>query len=428
MRLFSARLDAWVSAPDIFTLLHSKDEHAFWLDREHHPTQRYSVIGASSGTSDLENLGQVRQILVPVENQLDLPFAWRPGVAGVLSYEGKPHFLAVDRAIVLDHDLQHLYFVGLFESQEQFRHWHQAALLRLGLSGGQVASYRQLNGQGSVDEVSLRHDSVAYLAMIERAVEHIAAGDVYQLCLTNQISMRHNLDPLNIFLKLREQNPAPYASYFRFADLSLVSSSPEQFISVNSKGALSTRPIKGTRPRADNPTKDSEIAAELEANEKERAENLMIVDLMRNDFGRVARPGSIGVPELFQVETYATVHQLVSTVTAQLAEGNDAADALKACFPGGSMTGAPKIRAMELINELEVGERGLYSGVAGFIGVDGSAEFGMIIRSIVFEGENATIGVGGGITFDSDPVAELEETKLKASALLKVLNAPDPWA
>ena len=428
MRLFSARLDAWVSAPDIFTLLHSKDEHAFWLDREHHPTQRYSVMGASSGTSDLEDLGQVRESLTPIENQLDLPFAWRPGVAGVLSYEGRPHFLAVDRAIVLDHDLQHLYFVGRFESQEQFRHWHQAALLRLGLSGGQVASYRHLNGQGSVDSVSLRHDSVAYLKMIERAIEHIAAGDVYQLCLTNQISMRHSLDPLNVFLQLREQNPAPYSSYFRFGDLRLVSSSPEQFISVSSQGALSTRPIKGTRPRANNPSEDAEIAAELEANEKERAENLMIVDLMRNDFGRVARPDSISVPELFQVETYATVHQLVSTVTAQLADGHDAADALEACFPGGSMTGAPKIRAMELIKGLEAGDRGLYSGVAGFIGADGAAEFGMIIRSIVFEGQNATIGVGGGITSDSDPVAELEETKLKASALLKALNAPDPWA
>jgi anthranilate/para-aminobenzoate synthase component I len=149
---------------------------------------------------------------------------------------------------------------------------------------------------------------------------------------------------------------------------------------------------------------------------------------MRNDFGRVARPDSISVPELFHVESYATVHQLVSTVTAQLAEGHDAADALEVCFPGGSMTGAPKIRAMALIKDLEGGDRGLYSGVAGFIGADGAAEFGMIIRSIVFEGQNATIGVGGGITSDSDPLAELEETKLKAAALLKALNAPDPWA
>ncbi len=428
MRLFSARLDAWVSAPDIFTLLHSKDEHAFWLDREHHPNQRYSVIGASSGTSDLEDLASVRRSLISIENQLELPFAWRPGVAGVLSYEGKPHFLEVDRAIVLDHDQQHLYFVGLFESQEQFSHWHQAALLRLGLSGGQVASYRHLNRQGSVGEVSLRHDADDYLEMIKKVIEHIAAGDVYQLCLTNQITMTHNVDPLNVFLQLREQNPAPYASYFRFGDLRLVSSSPEQFISVSSKGAISTRPIKGTRPRSIDPHEDAEIAAELEANEKERAENLMIVDLMRNDFGRVAKPGSIGVPELFQIETYATVHQLVSTVTAQLADGYDSADALEAAFPGGSMTGAPKIRAMQLIKQLEAGDRGLYSGVAGFIGVDGSAEFGMIIRSIVFEGQNATIGVGGGITSDSDPMAELEETKLKASALLKALNAPDPWA
>ncbi len=428
MNLFSARLDAWVSAPDIFTLLHAKDEYSFWLDREHHPTDKYSVIGASNGRHDIRDLGEVREFLNPAENESDLPFAWRPGLAGVLSYEGEPHFLPVDRALVLDHELQHIYFVGAFESKTEFDHWHQAALLRIGLSGGQVASYQHLNNQGSVSSVSLRHSESEYLAMIRKAIDYISKGDVYQLCLTNQINIQHNLDPLDVFLNLRKQNPAPYSSYFRFGDLRLVSSSPEQFISVDALGELSTRPIKGTRPRSASPELDADIAAELESNEKERAENLMIVDLMRNDFGRVALPESISVPELFKVEAYATVHQLVSTIRAKLAPEYSSVDALEACFPGGSMTGAPKIRAMELIEQLERGERGLYSGVAGYLGSDGSAEFGMIIRSIVFDGESITIGVGGGITADSDPQAELEETKLKASALLKAINAPDPWA
>jgi anthranilate/para-aminobenzoate synthase component I len=154
----------------------------------------------------------------------------------------------------------------------------------------------------------------------------------------------------------------------------------------------------------------------------------MIVDLMRNDIGRVAKVDSVKVTKLFEIESYATVHQLVSTVEAELAEGQDSLSALEAAFPGGSMTGAPKAKAMEIIQNLERGNRGVYSGALGYFGLNGSAEFGMTIRTIVFDGSNAYIGVGGGITSDSDPIAELEETKLKAGALLRVLNAPDPWA
>jgi anthranilate/para-aminobenzoate synthase component I len=208
----------------------------------------------------------------------------------------------------------------------------------------------------------------------------------------------------------------------------VVSSSPEQFIQVSPNGLISTKPIKGTRPRDANPELDFANAQELRSNEKERAENLMIVDLMRNDLGKVALADSVKVPKLFEVESYATVHQLVSTVEAQLAQGQTAFTALTASFPGGSMTGAPKVRAMEIIAQLEKGARGVYSGAIGYFGFNGAAEFGMTIRTVVFEGGQASIGVGGGITIDSEPIAELEETKLKAQALLRVLNAPDPWA
>jgi anthranilate/para-aminobenzoate synthase component I len=207
-----------------------------------------------------------------------------------------------------------------------------------------------------------------------------------------------------------------------------VSASPEQFLHSDSKGLISSKPIKGTRRRGANSAEDAEIAKELAENEKERAENLMIVDLMRNDFGRVCEVGSVDVPVLFAVETYATVHQLVSTVQGQLRQDASALDALNASFPGGSMTGAPKHRAIEIIQELEGGPRGIYSGAIGFLGADGSADLGMTIRSIVFRGGRASIGVGGGITIDSNPAAELEETKLKAKALLRSLGADDPWA
>ncbi len=210
-------------------------------------------------------------------------------------------------------------------------------------------------------------------------------------------------------------------------------SSPEQFLRVTAEGRLSSKPIKGTRRRDANAELDRLLAEELRDNEKERAENLMIVDLMRNDLGRVAEPDSVIVDRLFEIESYATVHQLVSTVEAQLRAGFTVVDAIAAAFPGGSMTGAPKLRAMQIIEALESSPednsgRGIYSGIIGFIASNGAADLGMTIRTLVVEGNKATIGVGGGITIDSEPTFELEETKLKAAALLGILNAPDPWS
>jgi aminodeoxychorismate synthase component I len=322
-----------------------------------------------------------------------------------------------------------MYFIGLFESQHEFDFWHHAALLRLGLSGGQVANYLHAQPRELATVTSsLRHLADDYLAMISTAQSHISIGDVYQVCLTNELIVDTGEDPLAVFLRLRLSNPAPYSTFLKFVDLAVVSSSPEQFLKVHASGMVSTKPIKGTRPRGATDEHDVKISRELQSDAKERAENLMIVDLMRNDIGKVSKVGTVAVPKLFEIESYATVHQLVSTVTGELADGESAWTAILAAFPGGSMTGAPKIRAMEIIEELELGPRGIYSGCLGYLGADGAAEFAMTIRSIVFEGNQATIGVGGGITIDSDPVAELEETKLKAKALLAALNAADPWA
>jgi anthranilate/para-aminobenzoate synthase component I len=214
----------------------------------------------------------------------------------------------------------------------------------------------------------------------------------------------------------------------KVGDRSIVSTSPEQFLRVTSDGWVSSKPIKGTRRRDLDAQVDSSIALELSQNIKERAENLMIVDLMRNDIGQVCEPTSVGVPKLFEVESYKTVHQLVSTVVGKLRDDLDALDAIKAAFPGGSMTGAPKLRAIEIIRELEQGARGVYSGAIGYLGVDGSVDLGMVIRTIVFEKDAVRIGIGGGITSDSVPEEELEETRLKAKALLEALGLEDPWA
>lgn len=425
MQLFSLPLRGWVPPANAFLQFFAGSPNAFWLDREFNQSTPISVIGAGLPVPNMP----MTDLLGGRYKDLDLPFDWRPGLVGFYEYEGTSSFLNVDRAMVFDHANRKMYLVGLFETSEDFQHWCNAAFLRFGLIGGELAAYR-LKASATLGSASasLRHSSSEYLSMITRAQQHIAAGDVYQICLTNRIEITHAADPLYVYLQLRETNPAPYAAFIRVGESTLVCSSPEQLIQVSPTGLVSTKPIKGTRPRGADAAEDEALASELQANEKERAENLMIVDLMRNDIGRVSLADSVRVSKLFEIESYATVHQLVSTVEGQLAVGKTAIDAFDAAFPGGSMTGAPKLRAMKIISELEGGPRGVYSGAVGFFGFNGSADFGMTIRSIVFEGAQAYIGVGGGITIDSDPVAELEETKLKAQALLQVLNAPDPWA
>ena len=433
MQLHSAYLAGWVHPADVFVQFYAGEPAAFWLDREFSPENRFSVMGAGNliPNSKVTNRDEVSSALsrMAYSPELGLPFEWRPGLVGALSYEGEERFIEASRAIVFDHRTQGMHFIGLFESQNDFDFWHHAALLRLGLSGGQVANYLHAQPKNTdVASTKLRHHEAQYLEMITSAQQHISVGDVYQVCLTNELSIETLEDPLAVFLRLRESNPAPYSTFLKLCNLAVVSSSPEQFLRVQASGEVSTKPIKGTRPRGETPEQDSAIAKELQADAKERAENLMIVDLMRNDIGKVSKVGTVAVPKLFEIESYATVHQLVSTVTGQLEEGEGAWSAILAAFPGGSMTGAPKIRAMEIIEQLERGLRGTYSGCFGYLGADGSAEFAMTIRSIIFKDGCATIGVGGGITIDSDPNAELEETKLKAKALLAALNASDPWA
>ncbi len=432
MKLYVQSLESWLHPSDVFITLHGNDGHSFWLDREHHSTHRFSVVGGSNGLVSVSraSLSQhLNSLRWSDDSESDLPFEFRPGLVGAFGYEPEfDRFLKVDRALVFDHDNRAIYFVGAFANQEHFSHWTQAALLRLALVGGEQAQYRIANGGGEVWAPTLRHEASAYLGLIERAQRHIAEGDVYQVCLTNEIRLETTVDPLLTFLRLREQNPAPYASFMRLGDVSLVSASPEQFLEADASGKISSKPIKGTRRRGVSASEDEAISLELASDAKERAENLMIVDLMRNDLGQVCEVGSVDVPKLFEVETYATVHQLVSTVTGTLKTDSHVLDAIEAAFPGGSMTGAPKIRAMEIIEQLEAGSRGNYSGAMGFIAANGAVELGMVIRTLVFREGSASIGVGGGITIDSDPMAELEETKLKAKALLRALGADDPWA
>lgn len=430
MRLELEKLRGWVNPADAFLAMHSKDENAFWLDRSANPDEPVSIIGSAGSVikSDSASLALARAHLdslrqsVETDSEAKIPFNFRPGLIGYLGYELDAQFMIVDRAMIFDHKHKTMYFIGLFETREEFLHWHRAALLRLTLVGGESASFMQSTKESKLVSTNLRHSEKTYLELIQKAKEHISRGDVFQLCLTNQIQIEHDANALRTFLTLREANPAPYGGYLKLGGLEVVSCSPEQFLKISATGKVSSKPIKGTRPRSADKSEDEAIANELANNEKERAENLMIVDLMRNDLGRFCEADSIVVDKLFEIESYATVHQLVSTVTGQLQAGQSAPSAIEAAFPAGSMTGAPKIRAVEILKDLEAEPRGIYSGIFGYLGFDGSADFGMTIRTLIFEGNSATLGVGGGITIDSDPQSEFEETMLKSKALLRALG------
>ena len=262
-------------------------------------------------------------------------------------------------------------------------------------------------------------------AGVSRIREYIAAGDVYQVNLSQRFHAPFAGSALALYRRLRARNPAPFGAYLEFAGAQVASVSPERFLRLDATTrAAEAGPIKGTRPRGSTTAKDAVLARELLESEKDRAENVMIVDLLRNDLGKVCRPGSVRVPKLFALESHPTVHHLVSTVTGELADGADAFDLLRAAFPGGSVTGAPKIRAMGIIAELERAPRGLYCGAIGYVSATGAMDFNIPIRTMVLQRGSATFHAGAGIVWDSEPAAEYEETLAKARTMIEALTSP----
>lgn len=264
-------------------------------------------------------------------------------------------------------------------------------------------------------------DERDYLATIRRAIEYIHAGDCYQVNLAQRLLHPASIPPLELYARLRRCNPAPFAGYFDLGDFVVASASPERFLRVHGR-EVETRPIKGTRPRGVSPEEDRARAEELLGSVKDRAENIMIVDLLRNDLGRVCEYGSVRVPAVCRLESFRTVHHLVSEVRGRLRSGMTAIDLLRAAFPGGSVTGAPKVRAMEIITELEQTARGPYCGALGYVGFDGSADTSILIRTFTAGRGWFQFPVGGGIVADSVPEREYEETWHKAEGLLRALR------
>nr|WP_052479176.1 aminodeoxychorismate synthase component I [Kibdelosporangium sp. MJ126-NF4]CEL22649.1 Para-aminobenzoate synthase, amidotransferase component / Para-aminobenzoate synthase, aminase component [Kibdelosporangium sp. MJ126-NF4]CTQ89790.1 Para-aminobenzoate synthase, amidotransferase component (EC 2.6.1.85) / Para-aminobenzoate synthase, aminase component (EC 2.6.1.85) [Kibdelosporangium sp. MJ126-NF4] len=450
------RLGWPVPAEAAFDALYRDAPYAFWLDSASTGASggRFSFLGAASKVvrawPDRIEVARIEPGRAPERVEVtrpgffawladalrvrvdvpDVPFGFTVGWVGYLGYELKAEcggvrafasadpdavMMYVDRTIVVDHAAGETYLV----SADQDWTTETAALLAALPDPEPVRPVRAA-------AVRARHSRDSYIGMIERCQDAIRRGESYEVCLTNMLTARADIDPWQAYRLLRRHSPAPYGAYLRLGDMAVLSSSPERFLRIQPDGAVESRPIKGTRPRGGTPAEDLALRLDLATNDKDRAENLMIVDLVRNDLGRCAAVGSVHVPAIFEVETYATVHQLVSTVRARLGDGVSPVHCVQSAFPGGSMTGAPKIRTMEIIDSLEQGPRGVYSGALGYFSLSGHVDLSIVIRTLVLRPGEASFGVGGAIIDPSEPGAEFDETVVKATAMLRVLGAEFP--
>ncbi|MDJ0394063.1 aminodeoxychorismate synthase component I [Rhodococcus sp. G-MC3] len=455
----------------VFGALFASGPNSFWLDGSAavEPDSRFTIMGDSSGPLAEYITYRVGERRVDVhrpdgtvhsvdstvfdylnqqlENRAtpplhDLPFSFALGYVGYLGYELKADvggqlvhtaptpdasLVFADRALVFDHNTGTCYAMALVvdHTDPEAANWFDsitASLASLRDGGKALPSYQSPLIAPQFDtELPLRHDREHYLALIEQCLAEIRSGETYEVCLTNSATFPGPIDAFGTYSYLREINPTPYSAFLGFDDLSVSSASPERFLRIDADRIVESKPIKGTRPRGRTPEEDSLLRSDLLANEKDKAENLMIVDLVRNDLARVCVPGSVHVPKLFDVETYAPVHQLVSTVRGRLRDDTSAVDCVSAAFPGGSMTGAPKIRTMAIIDKLEDGPRGVYSGAIGYFSLTGTADFSIVIRTIVSTEHDVTFGVGGAIVALSDPEEEFEETMVKAVSMRRAL-------
>ena len=330
-------------------------------------------------------------------------------------------FIHSDRFIAVDHVEQKTYLVAIDSdaSGERATQWLDNVEATLGKAAPPPPIYPPRTRTGKPLRVVLDRDRATYLSDVRRCLDWIGQGETYQVCLTNEFVCNSEIEPLDLYRTMRRVNPAHYAAFIRWPGGAVLSASPERFLTIAPDGHVETKPIKGTIKRDADEVRDLRLAEQLRTSEKDRAENVMIVDLLRNDLSRNCRPGSVHVPKLFDVESYRTVHQLVSTVRGDLLPGKSTIGLIRGAFPGGSMTGAPKIRTLELIDSLENRPRGIYSGALGWLGDDGAADLNIVIRTIVATPGRLSIGVGGGIVAASTPEGEFAEMLLKAEASIK---------
>lgn len=342
------------------------------------------------------------------------------------------YFVITKSVLIYDHVKRSLKIVALIPNREKPADAYDEAVRAIGQIkrrlGSELSSARDLPVKGSVGESCLRETATEsnitremFMSNVRRAKEYIRAGDIFQVVLSQRFQREIDVDPFSVYRVLRSVNPSPYMYYINLPDLQIVGSSPEMLVRVENS-LVENHPIAGTRPRGLDPAADEDLARELKADPKERAEHLMLVDLGRNDLGRVCEYGSVNVTQFMEVERYSHVMHLVSKVQGRIAPAYDAYDALTACFPAGTVSGAPKIRAMEIIEELESTRRGPYAGAIGYLSFNGNLDTCITIRTIVFKDGTAYTQTGAGIVADSDPAGEYDETLNKARALLNALS------
>ena len=488
LELRAERIDAAPDPARLFEALFGSSANAAWLDSSLAPEgnaaerSRFSILaddGGPFGQSVRHRSGSTQVRIGNASVRTEGPFfRWLDGVwgrralrgpegypceftlgwLGYLGYELKREtggsdvtaespdacLLFAGRAVVLDHVERTVWLLTLDTADAgDWLATASAAVTEASGAHPAAASVREHRASGGVEpaapghahlDFTARDSEVAYKSKITEAQYEIAEGNTYEVCLTTALTAElpaSALDPRQAYLALRRRNPAPFASYLRFGDLTVASTSPERFLRIAADGGMRAEPIKGTRHRDADPARDEQLRQELESSPKDRAENIMIVDLLRNDLSHFAVPGSVSVSRLCAIESYATVHQMVSTIDARLRPGMSRAEAVAACFPAGSMTGAPKVSTMAILDRLEGAPRGVYSGAIGYFSLNGATDLAVAIRTLVLSGQTGggtglSLGVGGAITADSSPQEEYEEIRTKAFGVLSALGAEFP--
>jgi anthranilate synthase component 1/para-aminobenzoate synthetase len=475
-QLLTERIDALPDGAALFRSLYAASDRAVWLDSSNAGAtavpdrNEYSIMADDAGTfgrsaehrsgiTSVADGAVTTRIRSPffrwldgvwgtpaVTGPVEVPGGFALGWLGYLGYELKREcggsdvaaatpdaaLIFAGRGIVLDHARRCTYLLALASdaSRDEVREWlvrTRTAIESVALTADDSATAATA-GPENGPAFKVRDSKDQYLLKVRQAQAEIHDGNSYEICLTTELSATAaaGADPLETYLSLRRRNPAPFANYLRFGSLTVASTSPERFMSLAADGALRAEPIKGTRRRVADPAADAALKAELATSIKDRAENIMIVDLLRNDLSHFAVPGSLRVSRLCAIESYATVHQMVSTIDASLRPDASRAEAIAAAFPAGSMTGAPKISTMDILDRLESGARGVYSGAVGYFSLNGAADLSVVIRTLVRQGDQLTLGVGGAITADSDPEAEWDEVRAKAFGVLSALGSIFP--
>jgi para-aminobenzoate synthetase len=487
LQLKAERLDATPDAARLFESLYGSSPNAVWLDSslaEAHQggaasggdaaeRSRFSILADDGGSSGQSARHRSGRTWVSIGNATVMTeggfFRWLDGVwgrrdlrapecypceftlgwLGYLGYELKREtggsdvdsatpdacLIFAGRAVVLDHRERAVWLLAL--DAPEAGDWLAAARAAVTAAEGSLgpgADVAPSAVSATAPDFSARDTEAAYKAKIAGAQHEITEGNSYEVCLTTALTATApagQLDPWQAYLALRRRNPAPFASFLRLAEVTVASTSPERFLRIAADGAMRAEPIKGTRSRAADAALDALLRRELESSPKDRAENIMIVDLLRNDLSHFAAPGSVSVSRLCAIESYATVHQMVSTIDAQLRPGMPRAEAVAACFPAGSMTGAPKVSTMAILDRLEAAPRGVYSGAIGYFSLSGATDLAVAIRTLVMApgadgGAALSLGVGGAITADSSPQEEYEEIRTKAFGVLSALGARFP--